>query len=155
LATIDPPATNKGLRAWIGAYKHIKACIPGYSTLFADLESMVAGKESREHFTWSDSLIAKFHAAQNVLKNPKSITIPKPSDHLIITSDGFVSSSGVGSILYIMWNGKMHLGEYYSAKFKPHKIKWLPCEVEALAISSAINHWGSYISENLETKLRC
>lgn len=94
LATADPPTTTKGLWAWIGAYKHIKACIPGYSALLADLEGMVAGKDSQEHFSWSDSLITKFRTAQHVLKDPKSITIPRPTDHLLITSDASVRNAG-------------------------------------------------------------
>ena len=148
LATADKPSTVKGLRSWFGAYKHIKECIPQYSMLLADLEAAVAGKDSHERVIWTDSLNATFRSAQLALKDPKSIVIPKPSDLLVITNDGAVRNGGVGSVLYIMRNGTMRLGGYYSAKLKPHQLKWLPCEIEALAISSAINHWGPYLIES-------
>ena len=148
LATADKPSTVKGLRSWFGAYKHIKECIPQYSMLLADLEAAVAGKDSHERVIWTDSLNATFRSAQLALKDPKSIVIPKPSDLLVITNDGAVRNGGVGSVLYIMCNGTMRLGGYYSAKLKPHQLKWLPCEIEALAISSAINHWGPYLIES-------
>ena len=45
----------------------------------------------------------------------------------------------------------MLLGGFFSAKLKPHQIQWLPCEVEALAISTAVNHWGPYILESEHT----
>ena len=45
----------------------------------------------------------------------------------------------------------MLLGLFYSAKLKAHQRKWLPCEVEALAISAAVNHWVAYILESVHT----
>lgn len=148
LALADLPKTVKGLRAWIGAYKHIKACIHGYSVLLSDLEAAVAGKDSHEKIAWTELLKAAFKNAQKTVQNPKSITIPKPSDHLVITNDGAVGNTGVGAVLHIIRNNKTYLGGYYSAKLKPHQGKWLPCEVEALAIGSAVNHWGHYIVES-------
>ena len=148
LANCGEPKTVKGLRSWIGAYKHLKACIPKYSSLLSKLEAAVAGRESREHLTWSGELSESFEHAQQALRNPKTITIPKSSDQLVITSDGAVSNGGIGSVLYILRKGNVRLGGYFSAKLKPHQQKWLPCEIEALAISSAINHWAPYILES-------
>lgn len=45
LSTATPPATVKGLRSWIGAVKHLKPCIPNYSSLLAPLETAVGGRE--------------------------------------------------------------------------------------------------------------
>jgi len=147
LATASKPITVKGMRSWCGAYKHLKACIPQHSTYLADLEEAVAGKDSHEHIVWNESLTSAFTAAQDTLQDPKSITIPKPSDQLIITNDGALRKGGMGSILYILRNGELRLGGYFSAKLKSHQLKWLPCEMEALAITSALNHWGPYILE--------
>jgi hypothetical protein len=145
LVSCEKPTTVKGLRSWIGAYKHIKSCIPQYSSRLSPLEAAVAGKDSHQHVEWSRELVAAFADAQAALKNPKTITIPRASDQLIITNDGAVRDGGVGSVLYIKRGVKMLLGGYYSAKLKTHQQKWLPCEVEALAIASAINHWSPYI----------
>ena len=45
----------------------------------------------------------------------------------------------------------MQLGGFFSAKLKPHQRKWLPCEVEAFAIASSIQHWAPYIIDNTNT----
>ena len=100
---------------------------------------------------WTDSLHSCFKQAQLALKDLKSITIPRPDDKLIITSDGAVKKGGVGSVLHIFRKGYMKLGGFYSAKLKPHQSKWLPCEVEALAIGSSVNHWAPYILESKHT----
>jgi len=148
LATCDRPSTVKGLRSWLGAYKHIKACISQYSVRLGDLETAVAGKDSHGRIAWTDILIRSFSAAQAALNDVKTLTIPKPSDHLIITNDGALRNGGIGSVLYVMRDGNMRLGGYHSAKLSAHQVKWLPCEVEALAISSAINHWSPYLIES-------
>ncbi|KAK6194705.1 hypothetical protein SNE40_000288 [Patella caerulea] len=149
LAICDPPKTVKGLRSWLGAYKHIKACIPKYSKLLSPLETAAAGKESKSHVNWSDPLMDSFYQAQTALRDPKSITIPRPTDYLIVTHDGAVVNSGIGSVLYIRRDNKMLLGGFFSAKLKTHQQKWLPCEIEALAISSAVNHWSPYILDSI------
>ena len=55
-------------------------------------------------------------------------------------------------MLFLLRNGNLKLGGYFSSKLTIYQQKWLPCEVEALAISSAVNHWGPYI---LESQLPC
>ena len=148
LTNCQKPTTVKGLRSWIGAYKHLKACIPGSTSLLHPLDAVVAGKNSAEKIVWSEELASVFEKAQDALKSPKSITIPKPSDQLTITTDGAVHNGGVGSVLYIVRKGTTKLGGYFSAKLKNHQQRWLPCEIEGLAISAAVNHWGPYILES-------
>ena len=148
LISAPPPATVKGLRSWIGAYKHLKACIPGYSSLLSELEDAVAGKESASRIIWSAELTSAFQAAQTALKSPKSITTPRPSDRLVISHDGAVKNAGIGSVMFVMRGDISRLGGYFSAKLTKHQHRWLPCEVEALAISASVNHWGPYILES-------
>ena len=45
----------------------------------------------------------------------------------------------------------MHVGGFFSARLKQHQVNWLPCEIEALAISASINHWSPYILESTNT----
>ena len=47
-----------------------------------------------------------------------------------------------------MRDGKQFIGGYFSAKLKATQQRWLPCEIEALGISLAINHWGTHILES-------
>jgi hypothetical protein len=147
LATAEPPSTVKGLRSWLGAFKHLKSCLPQCATLLTELESATAGQESSSKIQWSEGLQLAFKKAQSSLRNLKSITVPRPDDKLIITNDGAVTK-GIGSVLYIRRGEHMHLGGFFSAKLKPNQRKWLPCEIEALAILSSLNHWAPYILDN-------
>ena len=148
LATSPPPPTVKCLRSWIGAFKHLKVCVPGYSSLLSDLEAATAGKDTKVAIDWTDELLESFHKAQAALNDLECITIPRPSDSLIITNDGAVKSGGIGAVLYVLRNNKMLIGGFFSAKLKPHQRKWLPCEVEALAIGASVKHWSPYIIES-------
>ena len=77
------------------------------------------------------------------------MTLPRPSDQLIITHDG--SQSGTGSVMYLVRNGDIKLGGFFSAKLQPHHSKWYPCEIEALSIATSVRHFGPYLrqSQNL------
>jgi hypothetical protein len=142
LATAEKPRTVTGLRSWCGAFKHLKACIPRYAHLLVELDSATAGKDSHTPIAWTDSLATSFHQAQQALNDIKSITIPQATDKLA------VANGGIGSILYILRGDNMLLGGYFSARLKPHQRRWLPCEIEALAISAAVNHWAPYLVES-------
>ena len=45
----------------------------------------------------------------------------------------------------------MHVCGFFSARLKQHRVNWLPCEIEALAISAPIIHWSPYILESTNT----
>jgi hypothetical protein len=98
----DKPTTVKALGSWCGAYKHLKVCIPQYSSLLAGLATAVAGKELPERVTWTAELEETFSVAQSALYAAKSVTIPRHSDRLIITNDGAVRKGGIGSVLYVL-----------------------------------------------------
>ena len=150
LATATLPKTVKNLRSWLGAYKHLNMCLPQCSNLLASLESFSAGKESKAKLQWTTPLEEEFKRAQAALQRTESIIVPRPDDKLIITNDGAVTQ-GVGAVLYILRGTDMHVGGYFSAKLKPNQRKWLPCEVEALAIHMSLSHWSHYILENNHT----
>ena len=102
LVSCEKPTTVRELRSWVGAYKHIESCTPKHSALLSDLVAAVAGQDSKQHSTWSENPIKAFADAQSALKDPKTITIPRTSDQLIITKDGVVHIGGVVSVLYIL-----------------------------------------------------
>lgn len=151
LAHSEPPSTIKGLRSWLGAVKHIKQCIQNYAPCLGPLEEFVGGKESRDKIDWTDELLSTFQTAQNCLNEVKTITVSRPSDQLIIVTDGAVKSRGIGATLYINRDGKSLLGGFFSAKLPIYQSRWLPCEVEGLAISAAVKYWANYIRESRHT----
>ena len=75
------------------------------------------------------------------------MTIPIPSDQLIPTVDVSVVNKGLGATLFIIRDSKKLVGGFFSLKLNEHQLKWLPCEHEALAISSALNFFAPNLRE--------
>ena len=146
LMNCDPPSTVTGLRSWIGAYKHLKCCVSQYSALLSPLERLQGGKDSRHRLDWRLENLQYFRAAQNGLRNLKPVTIPRPTDHTIVTADGSIKNQGIGSVMYILRNGQILLGGCLN--LSDCQVRWLPCELEALAIASSVDHWQLYIRES-------
>ena len=114
----------------------------------APLEDMTAGKKSRDKLAWTDDLVSAFCAAQKTLSTTKSIASPQPDDQLWIVNDGAVRQPGIASTLYVMRQGEPVPAGFFSAKLNPNQKDWLPCEIEALAISASINHFAPYIIQS-------
>ena len=148
LQTCAPPTNVKGMRSFVGAYKALSRVLPNCSKMITDLEKATCGLKSNDKIVWTDSLCETFKHAQEFLSSTKSIMLPRPDDKLWIVTDGSVKQNGIGATLYVQRNGKLHLAGFHSAKLKSHQVKWLPCEVEALAIASAISHFAPYIIQS-------
>ena len=143
LVSCAPPSTATLLRSYIGSYKIFNKVLRGCAQYISELEVALTGKQKGDKIEWTDSLKESFRNAQNALSQTKSITLPKPEDQLIIVHDG--SRVGIGSVLYLIRNGVMKLGGYFSAKLKSHQSRWLPCEIEALSVSTSVRHFAPYI----------
>ena len=148
LSTCAPPSTVRGLRSFIGAYKVLARVIPQCSSLITPLDDIIAGCQSQDKIIWSDDTHAKFTSAQHALSSNKCITLPRPSDVLWIVTDGAVKNRGIGATMYAVRDGKPHLAGFFSAKLRPHQVTWIPCEVEALGIATAIKHFSPYIIQS-------
>ena len=142
LVAIDPlKLTTVGqLRSFIGAYKFLSRVLRSYSDFISPLEEVIAGKNKAEKITWSEKLLNDFRKAQSHLTSHEVLTMPRRSDQLKIICDA--SKTGIGAALYVIRNGQDYLAGNYSAKLKKHQISWLPCEIEALSISAAVNHFA-------------
>jgi hypothetical protein len=145
LTACKPPETIKSLRSFLGAYKALARVLPNCANHISELESATCNSKSADKVDWTDSLHESFRGAQSALATNRTITLPRPDDVLWIVTDGSVTRHGIGSTLYVTRNNKTLLAGFYSAKLKKHHIKWLPCEIEALAIASAITHFAPYI----------
>ena len=69
------------------------------------MEDMIRGKTSLDRIIWTGELSAQFKHAQASLSDAKTITILTIEDQLIVVTDGSVSKSGIGAILYVFRNG--------------------------------------------------
>ena len=145
------PETVKQMRSFLGGFRVVTCCIPNYSSYLSDLESAVAGKESKDKITWTESLRACFKSAQTALKSPKTITLPRPDDQLFLISDASNSPAAVGATLYVKRKEKFHIGGFFSAKVGKHQQLWLPCELEALGITLSISNFQHQIRESAHT----
>ena len=153
IATLYPcpfPDTVRGLRSFIGAYKVLGRVLPKCSQIIAPLENAIAGQQSRESIQWTDSLREFVHSAQASLRTHKTITLPRPSDQLWIVTDGSVTKRGIGATLYITRDQKLHLAGFFSAKLRKHQVTWLPCEVEALSIATAVEHFSPFLIQSTQ-----
>ena len=63
-------------------------------------------------------------------------------------TDGSVTKHGIGATLYVTRNTKLHLAGFFNAKLRKHQVTWLPCEVEALSIATAVKHFSPFIIQS-------
>ena len=148
LASCKPPDTVKGMRSFIGAYKVLARVINDCASYIDPLDTAISGKQSRDKLDWDANLSSSFARAQAALMQNKCIVLPQPSDQLWIVTDGSVKCHGIGATLYVTRGGKPQLAGFFSAKLKKHQVSWLPCEVEALGIATAIKHYSPFIIQS-------
>ena len=153
LATCDPPATVTALRSFIGSYKVFNRVLRGCSQYMEGLESVIAGKQKRDKIIWSESLLQCFHKAQAALSHTATVTLARPDDQIIITHDGAKAQPGIGAVKYLVRNGEIKLGGFFSAKLKAHHARWWPCEIEALSIATSVRHFGPYLRQSVTKSL--
>ena len=75
--------------------------------------------------------------------------MPTPDDMLWVVTDGCVSSPGVGATLYAsQQSDHLRAAGFFSAKLKKRQVDWSPCEIEALAIAGALDHYGPVLTQS-------
>ena len=148
LATTEPPKTCSNMRSFIGAFKAMARCIPRYSSLMSPLEDAIKGLTGSQHVNWTDTLLEHFNRCKEALRSTKVLTVPTPDDKLVLTVDASPVNSGIAATLYVCRGDKRLLSECFSLKLKVHHLNWQPCELEALAIASAVQHFSPYVRES-------
>ena len=148
LASCDKSTNVTGMRSFIGAFRILSRVLPNSANIISSLENEIAGKESKDSILWTESLSDHFRKAQEALRHCKTITLPKASDQLWIVTDGSVKQHGLGATLYVGRNDKMLLGGFFSAKLRNRQMTWLPCEIEALSIATAVKHFAPYLVQS-------
>ena len=123
--------------------------IKDYAHLLIPLENMISGKIApNAKVDWSAENLNSFHLAQKALKGAKSIVLPQPDDVLHIITDAAIQPTAIGAVLYAVRGDKTMLAGFFNAKLPVFQRKWLPCEVEGVAIGSALNHFAPYILQS-------
>lgn len=146
LISCAPPDTVTALRSYVGAFKVFNRIVRGCANHLNDLEKFMSGKKKNEKLVWSDSMLESFKSSQGALSQASIVTLPHPSDQMILVHDG--SKVGIGSVLYLRRGESMKLGGFFSAKLKVHQQLWYPCEIEALSIAASVSHHSPYIVQS-------
>ena len=94
---------------------------------------------------WNDDLSFQRQATQQALSSHTLIVFPCPPDALWIVTDDCITKRGLGVTLYVTCDNRLFLAGFFSAKLRKHQVTWLPCEVEALSITTAVNHFSPFI----------
>ena len=97
---------------------------------------------------WTSQLDTHFVAAKKYLANTKTVTISKAEDKLWIVTDGAQKLPGIRAAMFITRGSKRHLSGHYSAKLHKRQLGWIPCEIEALAITASVSHFCPYIIQS-------
>ncbi|CAH1263916.1 NOTCH1 [Branchiostoma lanceolatum] len=145
LSTTPPPPSVTALRSFIGSYKALSRVIPGTSVLLGPLDDMVAGRSSSDMIQWTDDQLSVFRKAQQGLKSHQAVVLPRPDDDLWLVTDAAVRPTGIGATLFIRRDNNTRVAGFFSCKLKKYQRQWLPCELEALAITSALKHFKPYL----------
>ena len=145
IPSVKPHKTVHALCSFTGPYKIWSHVLQDYADKMLPLDSAVAGKQSHDHITWTEELLKAFRSAQHALNDCNIITLPHPSDTLCLVTDASVKECGLWATLYGLRDDKLHLAGFFSAPLRKHQVTWLPCEVEALAIATVVNHFVHYI----------
>ena len=151
LSSCDRPNTVKEMRSFIGAYKVLARVLPSCASILSPLDTATAGKQSGDRIVWTEDLNTAFSSAQKSLSTCQQIALPQQNDQLWIVTEGAVKSHGIGATMYINRAGKTILAGFFSAKLQKRQTSWLPCEIEALAITVAVRHFSPYVIQSNKT----
>ena len=148
--------TIKDMRSWIGLFKTFADCTPNLTAILDPFDTLVGGKDSKDTITWTPLLTNQFTKAKLHINNMTDMYLPQPDDQLIITCDGARTPPAVGMVLQAKNNsGVTKTVRYYSVKLKNHHLKWFPCELEAVALGTAVEAFYEYIKNSNKPVIIC
>ena len=151
---IDNIKTIQDMRSWVGLFKTLHIVTPNISHILAPFEEAVAGKDSKDKFTWNFELEKKFREAKDSINLLATLYLPSPHDQLILETDAAQGGgkqdlpAGIGHILFAVKDGKKLAVRYHSSKLPDKCKKWSPCEIEALALAAGVNREYDIIRES-------
>ena len=156
LVRAELPQTIRQLRGFLGAFKQVSPCIKNYAIILAPLEKIAAGKNSAEAITWTDTLRTAFEESKQALKSIETYHTPCPEDVIHTYSDWSQTHGAVGGRMEIIRTledgtcNKLH-GGFFSARVSSWQSRWLPCEGEALAAKSVLQHFKPQLQNSNNT----
>ena len=129
----------KDMRSWLGLYKTLLPASPNLTLILNPFDLEVADKESKEPIQWNRDLIQQFKLATDAVDDLQTLYLPHPEDQLLIEVDAAKVPPGIGHTVYAIKEGKKLPVAFHSVKLDNNHAKWMACELEALAFSTAIS----------------
>ena len=149
LLKCDPPPTVGKMRSFLGSFKFLSKVLPRHADVLGVFEKLCPSTTpAAEKILWTEDLLQKFEEAKHHLKSAKIITLPRRDDALQIITDA--SSKGIAAALYSIRNDKPYLSGVFNAQRRAHQTGWLPCELEALSITTSVKHFSPYIVQSTQ-----
>jgi len=90
--------------------------------------------------------VSVFKKAQLALDTYKSIMMPRLSKVLWVFTDSSIKNRGIATTPYFRRSNKLLLAGFFIAKLRKIQATWLPYEIEALSIGSAIKQFDPIIT---------
>ena len=154
LAYVNKPVTVGQLRSFLGGSKIHSECLKGIGQHQSKLTPLSSNdKKSSDTIVWTDETTGAFLEVQKILRDPQTITIPKPHYQKYIIPDAATKDPAFGAILIVNQKDKesdddnFKIGGYFNMKLKEGL---LPCEAEAMGIEKSSEHWDHYSRESVE-----
>ena len=154
LSYVNRPESVGELRSFIGGSKIHAECLKSVGHHLAKLTPLTSNdKKSTDQILWSEETSHAFTEIQKILKDPVTITIPRPQDQKYIIPDATTKSPSFGAILIVnrkddeSGQDNYKIGGYFNMKLKEGLH---PCEAEAMGIDKASEHWDHYSRESVE-----
>ena len=94
-------------------------CIPGYASLLSPLEDSIKGLQGSKKIVWSSELLTHFKRFRKTLKSPRTLTIPTPSDKLVMSVDASPVNQGISATLFVLLNDRKSQVLQYQAQASP------------------------------------
>ena len=139
--------TVKDMRSWLGLYKTLLPASPRLTLLLHPFDLEVADRDSKDDITWTRDLAHHFTVATEAVNELQTLYLPHPEDQLLIEVDAAKVNPGLGHTVYAIKDNKKIPVAFHSVKLSPHHSKWMACELEALAFSTAIQAEYNIIKE--------
>ena len=134
------PSSKQELQSFLGLTNYVSHFIPNYSVLTEPLRQLL---KKGEHFKWSDRHKEAFESLKNALADMK-LSIFDPKAHLILMSDA--SQQGLGAVLLqrLSPGCQPEIISFASRSLSVAERKFVPIELEALAIIWACERFRLY-----------
>ena len=154
LSYVNKPETVGQLRSFLGGSKIHSECLQGIGQYLSKQTPLSStDKKSGDEIVWTEETTSAFLGMQNIMKNPQTITIPKPHHQKFIIPDATTKDPVFGAILIVNKKEKesdednFKIGGYFHTKLKEGQ---LPCENEAAGIDKSSEHWDHYSRESID-----